>query len=48
MLDAGPSSGAIPLNRAMIHGGVSDLDAKELELYADEGVRVFLAAYAAT
>ncbi|MGH9118030.1 MAG: TetR/AcrR family transcriptional regulator [Acidimicrobiales bacterium] len=36
---------AIPLNRAMFHGRDTELTPNELERYADEGVRVFLAAY---
>jgi TetR/AcrR family transcriptional repressor of mexJK operon len=37
---------AIPLNKAMFHGSDTELTPEELEHYADEGVRVFLAAYA--
>ena len=36
---------SIPLNNAMFHAGDTEFTAKELERYADEGVRVFLAAY---
>lgn len=36
---------SIPLNKAMFHGGDTRFTADELERYADEGVRVFLAAY---
>ncbi|MFD4766354.1 TetR/AcrR family transcriptional regulator C-terminal domain-containing protein [Streptomyces niveus] len=34
----------IPVNKAMFHGGPQHTQA-ELDHYADEGVRVFLAAY---
>ncbi len=37
---------SIPLNKAMFHGGDAGFTPSELEHYADEGVRVFLAAYA--
>ncbi|HEY9376984.1 MAG TPA: TetR/AcrR family transcriptional regulator C-terminal domain-containing protein, partial [Jiangellaceae bacterium] len=36
---------SIPLNRAMFNGGETVFAPGELERYADEGVRVFLAAY---
>lgn len=36
---------SIPLNEAMFHGSDTQLTPGELERYADEGVRVFLAAY---
>lgn len=36
---------SIPLNRAMFQGSDTTFTAAELERYADEGVRVFLAAY---
>ena len=36
---------SIPLNKAMFHGGDTEISPSELERYADEGVRVFLAAY---
>jgi len=36
---------SIPLNRAMFHGSDTGSPPGELERYADEGVRVFLAAY---
>jgi TetR/AcrR family transcriptional regulator, mexJK operon transcriptional repressor len=36
---------SIPLNKAMFHGSDTRLTPSELERYADEGVRVFLAAY---
>ncbi len=36
---------SIPLNKAMFHGGNTEFTPNELERYADEGVRVFLAAY---
>ena len=36
---------SIPLNKAMFHGSDTEFTPAELELYADEGVRVFLAAY---
>ena len=36
---------SIPLNKAMFHGGDTEFTPNELERYADEGVRVFLAAY---
>ena len=35
---------SIPLNRAMFRGGDARFPRRELERYADEGVRVFLAA----
>jgi AcrR family transcriptional regulator len=38
---------AIPLNKAMFHGSDTEFTSEELEHYADEGVRVFLAAYGA-
>lgn len=38
---------SIPLNKAMFHGSDTTFAATELERYADEGVRVFLAAYGA-
>lgn len=38
---------SIPLNKAMFHGSDTTFGATELERYADEGVRVFLAAYGA-
>jgi AcrR family transcriptional regulator len=39
---------AIPLNEAMFDGGETTFAPEALEDYADQGVRVFLAAYAAT
>lgn len=36
---------SIPLNKAMFHGSDTEFTPSELEHYADEGVRVFLAAY---
>jgi TetR/AcrR family transcriptional repressor of mexJK operon len=36
---------SIPLNKAMFHGNDIRFTAAELQRYADEGVRVFLAAY---
>lgn len=36
---------SIPLNRAMFHGNDIEFTPSELERYADEGARVFLAAY---
>jgi TetR/AcrR family transcriptional repressor of mexJK operon len=36
---------SIPLNKAMFHGSDTEFTPGELERYADEGVRVFLAAY---
>ena len=36
---------SIPLNKAMFHGSDTEFTPSELERYADEGVRVFLAAY---
>jgi AcrR family transcriptional regulator len=39
---------AIPLNEAMFDGGETTFAHEALEDYADQGVRVFLAAYAAT
>ncbi|MFF4879545.1 TetR/AcrR family transcriptional regulator [Micromonospora sp. NPDC000668] len=36
---------SIPLNKAMFHGSDTPFTPSELERYADEGVRVFLAAY---
>ncbi len=36
---------SVPLNKAMFHGSGADFTPGELERYADEGVRVFLAAY---
>ena len=36
---------SIPLNTAMFHGSDTTFTPAELERYADEGVRVFLAAY---
>jgi TetR/AcrR family transcriptional regulator, mexJK operon transcriptional repressor len=36
---------SIPLNKAMFHGSDIEFTPGELERYADEGVRVFLAAY---
>jgi TetR/AcrR family transcriptional regulator, mexJK operon transcriptional repressor len=39
---------SIPLNQAMFSGGDTEFEARELERYADEGVRVFLAAYGAS
>ncbi len=36
---------SIPLNKAMFHGSNTEFTPDELERYADEGVRVFLAAY---
>lgn len=38
---------SVPLNKAMFHGSQVRLSPGELERYADEGVRVFLAAYGA-
>ena len=38
---------SIPLNRAMFHGNDIEFTPSELERYADEGARVFLAAYGA-
>ena len=38
---------SIPLNRAMLLGTDEPASAAELDRYADAGVRVFLAAYAA-
>jgi TetR/AcrR family transcriptional regulator, mexJK operon transcriptional repressor len=38
---------SIPLNRAMFHGNDIEFTSSELERYADEGARVFLAAYGA-
>lgn len=38
---------SVPLNRAMLTGDDSPPPAAEIERYADEGVRVFLAAYGA-
>jgi TetR/AcrR family transcriptional regulator, mexJK operon transcriptional repressor len=38
---------SIPLNKAMFHGGDATFTPAELEHLADEGVRVFLAAYGA-
>ncbi|MBB5786323.1 TetR/AcrR family transcriptional regulator [Jiangella mangrovi] len=38
---------SVPLNRAMLTGDDAPLPAAELRRYADEGVRVFLAAYGA-
>ncbi|MGH9250992.1 MAG: TetR/AcrR family transcriptional regulator [Acidimicrobiales bacterium] len=38
---------SIPLNKAMFHGRDTEFTPSELERYADEGVRVFLAAYGA-
>jgi len=37
---------SIPMNRAMFSGDDEPFDRRELERYADEAVRVFLAAYA--
>jgi TetR/AcrR family transcriptional repressor of mexJK operon len=39
---------SIPLNRAMFSGDEEPFDRSRLEYYADEAVRVFLAAYAVT
>ncbi|MFI8551668.1 TetR/AcrR family transcriptional regulator [Spirillospora sp. NPDC077959] len=36
---------SIPLNKAMFHGDATEFAPEELEGYADEAVRVFLAAY---
>lgn len=36
---------SIPLNKAMFHGSDTEFSPTELDRYADEGVRVFLAAY---
>lgn len=36
---------SIPLNKAMFHGSDTEFTPRELERYADEAVRVFLAAY---
>lgn len=36
---------SIPMNKAMFHGSDTAFRPGELERYADEGVRVFLAAY---
>jgi AcrR family transcriptional regulator len=36
---------SIPLNKAIFHGSDTEFTPAELERYADEGVRVFLAAY---
>jgi TetR/AcrR family transcriptional regulator, mexJK operon transcriptional repressor len=36
---------SIPLNKAMFHGSGTTFTARELQRYADEAVRVFLAAY---
>jgi hypothetical protein len=36
---------SIPLNKAMLHGGGTRFTRRELNRYADEAVRVFLAAY---
>ena len=36
---------SIPLNKAMFHGSDTGLTPSDLDRYADEGVRVFLAAY---
>jgi TetR/AcrR family transcriptional regulator, mexJK operon transcriptional repressor len=38
---------SIPMNRAMFSGNDEPFDREKLEYYADEAVRVFLAAYAA-
>jgi TetR/AcrR family transcriptional regulator, mexJK operon transcriptional repressor len=38
---------SIPLNKAMFHAGDGRFGPGELDRYADEGVRVFLAAYGA-
>lgn len=38
---------SIPLNRAMFYGSAIEFAPGELDRYADEGVRVFLAAYGA-
>jgi TetR/AcrR family transcriptional regulator, mexJK operon transcriptional repressor len=38
---------SIPLNKAMFHGSDTTFTARELQRYADEAVRVFLAAYRA-
>ena len=37
---------AIPLNKALYHGGDTTFTRRELHRYADSGARVFLAAYA--
>lgn len=37
---------SIPLNQAMFHGADLELTSAQLKRYADEAVRVFLAAYA--
>jgi TetR/AcrR family transcriptional repressor of mexJK operon len=37
---------SIPLNKAMFHGSDTTFTPEELQRYADEAVRVFLAAYA--
>lgn len=39
---------SVPMNKAMFHGSDSQFSTEELERYADEGVRVFLAAYGAS
>ncbi|MGH8824901.1 MAG: TetR/AcrR family transcriptional regulator [Jiangellaceae bacterium] len=36
---------SIPLNSALFHGSHTEFTPRELQRYADEGVRVFLAAY---
>ena len=36
---------SIPMNQAMFHGSDTEFAPGELDRYADEGVRVFLAAY---
>jgi TetR/AcrR family transcriptional regulator, mexJK operon transcriptional repressor len=36
---------SIPLNKAMFHGSDTEFTPSELGRYADEGVRIFLAAY---
>jgi TetR/AcrR family transcriptional repressor of mexJK operon len=36
---------SVPMNQAMFRAGDEEFPASELERYADEGVRVFLAAY---
>ncbi|HEX2160522.1 MAG TPA: TetR/AcrR family transcriptional regulator [Thermoleophilaceae bacterium] len=38
---------SIPLNKAMLLGGQTTFRAKELNRYADEGIRIFLAGYGA-
>ena len=38
---------SIPLNKAMFHGSDTEFTG-DLERYADEGLRVFLAAYGST